>query len=160
MSRCMRMLLASAAVLLLVTPGLAVAGGGTGGDTNDDAQIVADAKRAERAYDAAWNDRRWDELRLLYAEDALLLLPNHEPIEGRDRIVDYLKSGRDFFGEIDDHSEWLRVKGSGNLATLAGEITTHSGRVRITYSDLWERQPDGSVAIAVSAVGFPQRPVG
>jgi len=154
------MLLASAAVVLAAVPGIAAAGAGTGGDTSDDAQIVADAKRAERAYDAAWNDRRWDEIRLLYAEDALLLLPNHEPIEGRDKIVDHLKSSRDVFGEIDEHSTWLRVKGSGNLATLAGELTTRSGRLRITYSDLWERHPDGSVVIAVSAVGLPQRPVG
>ena len=160
MSLRMRMLLASAAAVLIVVPGVAVAGAGTGESTNNDAQIVADAKRAERAYDAAWNDKRWDQLRLFYAEDALLLPPNHDPVQGRDAIIEYFKGARDLFGEIDDHSKWLHSSGSGNLAHLSGEITTHSGRVHVTYSDLWERQPDGLLVIAVSAVGFPQRPVG
>jgi ketosteroid isomerase-like protein len=160
MSRRIRMLLASAAVALITGPGIAAAGAGTGGDTDDDAQLVADAKRAERAYDAAWNDKRWDDLRLLYAEDALLVLPNQDPIEGRERIVDQLKRSRDAIGEIDDHSTWLRATGSGDLAVLAGQITTRSGRVRLTYSDVWERQADGTVVITVSAVGLPQRPVG
>jgi ketosteroid isomerase-like protein len=159
MSPQIRMLMVSTAVALIAVPGIAVGAVATG-DGSDDSQIVADAKQAEHAYDAAWNDRRWDDLRLLYAEDALLLPPNHDPIEGRDRIVEYFKSARDLVGEIDAHPTWLRVKNSGNLATLAGELTTRSGRVHVAYSDVWERQPEGSVVIAVSAFAFPQRPVG
>ena len=72
------MLLASAATALILVPGIAGAVAGTGGDADDDAQMVADAKRTESAIVAAWNDKKWDELGPLYAEDALVLPPNHE----------------------------------------------------------------------------------
>jgi ketosteroid isomerase-like protein len=155
----MRILLAFAAVVVLA-PGIAVAGAGTGGDADDGAQIVADAKRVEMAIVAAYNDKKWDELPPLFAEDALLLPPNHEPVRGRDAIVEYYKSGRDVFGEINEGWEFLRVKGSGNFASLAGLVTLGSGGIRLWYTDLYERQPDGSVQMVVNAFAFPERPVG
>ena len=63
-------------------------------------------------------------------------------------------------GEINDGWEHLRVQGSGTSATLTGIVTLGSGRVRVWYSDLYERQPDGSVQLAVNAIAFAQRPVG
>jgi ketosteroid isomerase-like protein len=155
----MRILLAFAAVVVLA-PGIAVAGAGTGGDADDGAQIVADAKRVEMAIVAAYNDKRWDELPPLFAEDALLLPPNHDPVRGRDAIVEYYKSGRDVLGKINEGWEFLRVKGSGNFASLAGLVTLGSGGIRLWYTDLYERQPDGSVQMVVNAFAFPERPVG
>ena len=105
--RWVRILLASAAVVLILAPGIAGAGAGTGGDTDDDAQMVAD-----------------------------------------------FQSIRDVTGEIDDGLEYLRAKGSGKFAVLAGKITIQSGRVRMTYNDLYERQPDGSVLLAVNQIAF------
>jgi len=150
-------LLAGAAAVLILAPGIAGAGAGTGGDTDDDAQMVADAKVAESAIVAGYNDKKWDELRALYSEDALLLPPNHEPVQGRDAIIEYFKSIRDVTGEIDDGLEYLRVKGSGNFAVLAGKITMHSGRVRMTYNDLYERQPDGSVLLVLNQIAFREQ---
>jgi ketosteroid isomerase-like protein len=152
--RWVRILLAAAVVVLILTPGIAGAGAGTGGDTDDDAQMVADAKLAESAIVAGYNDKKWDELRALYSEAALLLPPNHEPVQGRDAIIEYFQSIRDVTGEIDDGVEYLRLKGSGNFAVLAGKITFQSGRVRMTYNDLYERQPDGSVLLAVNQIAF------
>src|SRR2546429_6576151 len=63
MSLRIRMLLASATVVLIVVPGVAVAGAGTGGRTNEDDQMVAAAKQTQRAIAAAYNDKKWDELR-------------------------------------------------------------------------------------------------
>jgi ketosteroid isomerase-like protein len=155
----MRVLLAFAAVVVLA-PGIAVAGAGTGGNTDDDAQIVADAKRVEVAIIAAYNDRKWDELAPLFAEDALMLPPNGEPVRGRDAVVEYYKNGRDLYGEIHEGWELLRVKGSGAFASLAGVVRVGPSRVRLWYSDVYERQPDGSVQQAVNAVAFPERVVG
>ena len=160
MSVRIRMLLASAAAVLLVVPGFAVAGAGTGGSTNEDDQMVAAARRTERAIVAAVNDKKWDELRALYSEDAVLLPPNHEPVLGRDAIVDYIRSIRDVAGKLDDGEEYLRVKASGNLASLAVTFTANSGHVRMTDAELYERQPDGSVVMAVEQFGFRERPVG
>ena len=155
----MRMLLAFAAVVVLA-PGVAVAGAGTGGDADDGAQIVADAKRVEMAIVDAYNDRKWDELSPLFAEDGLLLPPNEEPIRGRSAIVEFYKSGRDVYGEINEGWEVLRVKGSGDVASLAGVVTLGHGRVRLWYTDLYERQPDGSVQMVVNAFAFPERLAG
>ncbi len=152
--RWVRILLTSAAVVLILAPGIAGAGAGTGGATDDDAQMVADAKLAESAIVAGYNDKKWDELRALYSEDALLLPPNHEPVQGRDAIIEYFQSIRDITGEIDDGLEYLRLKGSGSFAVLAGKITFQSGQVRMTYNDLYERQPDGSVLLAVNEIAF------
>ena len=55
-------LLAVAAVVLILAPGIAGAGAGTGGDTDADAQMVADAKLAENAIIAGHNDKKWDVL--------------------------------------------------------------------------------------------------
>lgn len=126
----MQVLLAFAAVVVLA-PGIAVAGAGTGGDTDDDVQMVAEAKRAETAFVVAYNDKKWDELRSVFAEDVLVLAPNAEPINGRNAAVEYFKSARDAFGEINDGHEHLSVNGSGNLARLAGVLTAGPGRIRV-----------------------------
>lgn len=155
----MRVLLAFAAVVVLA-PGIAVAGGGSSGGTDDNAQIVAEAKRAESAFVVAYNGKNWDALRSVFAEDLLLLAANAEPIKGRDAIVDYFKNARDGFGKINDGHEHLSVNGSGKLARLAGVLSAGPGRIRVWYSDIYERQPDGSVRFAVKAFAFPERAVG
>ena len=160
MSLRIRMLLASAAVVLIVVPSVAVAGAGTGGSTNEGDQMVAAARRTERAILVAVNDKKWDELRTLYSEDAVLMPPNHEPVQGRDAIVEYIRSLRDVAGKLDDGEEYLRVKASGDLASLAVTFSANSGHLRMTDTELYERQPDGSVVMAVEQFGFRERPVG
>ena len=90
--------------------------------------------RAESAIVAAYNDKSWDEFGRLYAEDALMMPPNHEPLRGRDAIIRYISSVRDVFGEIDRGYQHLRAKGSG--------------------------EPDGSVLLAVDQIGFDGQAVG
>ena len=155
----MRMFLAFAAVAVLA-PGVAVAGAGTGGDANDGAQMVADAQRVEKAIVAAYNNRRWDELPSLFAEDGVLLSGNAEPIRGRAAIVEFYKSGRDVYGQINEGWEVLRVEGSGTLANLTGVVTLGPGRIRLWYTDSYERQPDGSMQMVVNAFALPERPAG
>ena len=58
--RWVRILLTSGAVVLILAPGIAGAGAGTGGATDDDAQMVADAKLAESAIVAGYNDKKWE----------------------------------------------------------------------------------------------------
>lgn len=160
MSRRIRMLLVCAVAVVIAVPGVSVAGAGVGGDTDEVARMVADAKRVEIAVVTAYNDRKWEQLPPLFAEDAVLLLSHHEPIHGRDAVAGYYETLRDVVGEINDGWEHLRVQGSATSATLTGIVTLGSGRVRVWYSDLYERQPDGSVQLAVNAIAFTQRPVG
>ena len=148
-------ILASAAVVLLVGPTSAIAGAGPGGEANADARMIGDATRTEQAVAAAYNDKQWNQLRGLYTDDAVVLPPNHEPVRGRDAIIDYLRSVRDVYGPIDgpkfDH---VRVRGSANLADLVSTFTAQSGRLRVIGEALYERQSDGTVVIGVDQFGF------
>jgi ketosteroid isomerase-like protein len=153
-------LLASAALALILVPGVAGAVAAAGGAADDDAQLIAAAKRTESGIVATWNDKKWDELSLLYAGDALVLAPNHEPVQGRGAIVEYFKSIRDVAGKIDLETKYIRVRGSGKFVSLTGYFTTQSGHVRMSYADLYERQPDGSVLLAVNDFGFREQAVG
>jgi ketosteroid isomerase-like protein len=82
---------------LIVVPGIAFAGPGASGGADDDAQMVADAMRTESAVAAAYNDKKWDELATMYTEDAVAMPPNHEPVRGRDAIIEYFRSVRDVY---------------------------------------------------------------
>lgn len=150
-----RIVVAAVAMGLLVSPGLARAGSGTGGGADDDTRMIADARRVMHATVGAYNDKRWDELRALYTADAVALLPNHDPIRGRDAIIEFLRGVRDVVGPIDDASfESVRARASGKMADLIDRFTTGSGRVRWVADGLYERQPDGSVLFGVDQVGF------
>jgi len=155
-----RIFLACVASVLIVLPDIAMAGSAAGGGTDDGVPIVAEAERSERAIVAAWNSRRWDDLAPLYAQDVLLLVPNHEPVQGRDAAMDYFRSVRDVVGEIADDYEHLRVKDNGDSVGIAGVFSVESGHVRLWYTDLYERQPDGSMQIVVNAFAFRERAAG
>jgi ketosteroid isomerase-like protein len=154
------MLLASAAVVLVVVPGMAVAGTGTGGASDDEAALIAAAKRTEAAIVTAINDRKWDALGALYAPDAVLLPPNHEPVVGRDAIVDFIRSVRDVVGKLDYAVDYVRVEASGNFASMAVTFSANSGHLRMTDAELYERQPDGSLVMVVETFAFREQPVG
>ena len=153
--RMLRIVVASAAVAFMVAPGIAGAGSGTSGNSDEDAQMVADATRTEQAIVTAYNDKKWDELRALYLDDALMLPPNHEPIRGRDAIAEYLRSLRDVAGPIDAGGvEHVRVRGSGTLANIVGKFSIHSGRGRMMTDEVFERQADGSVLCGIDHFSF------
>ena len=152
--RFLRILLGSAAVVVLVAPGRA-GGAGTGGTPDDDARMIADARQTEHAIFVAYNDRKWDELRTQYTEDAVGLPPNHDPVLGRDAWADYLRSIRDVAGPLDPQFDWVRVRVTGGrTAHVVSKFTTQSGRVHMTYTGLYERQPDGSALLGVDQFGF------
>jgi hypothetical protein len=62
--------------------------------------------------------------------------------------------------KIDVETKYIRVRGSGKFVSLTGYFTTQSGHVRMSYADLYERQPDGSVLLAVNDFGFREQAVG
>jgi len=55
-----RMLLAAAAVACAAVPGIAAAGAGVGGHSDDDAAMLADAVRVVQANFATYNDKKKD----------------------------------------------------------------------------------------------------
>jgi ketosteroid isomerase-like protein len=148
------MLVGSVAGVLLLAPRLA--GAGTGNDGRDDAQMRADAMRVEHAIAVAYNDKKWEDLRTLYADDALGLPPNHDPVHGGDAWVAYLRGARDLVGPLDEASfQPVHVSVTdGRVAHVVGEFTMQSGRVRMVYTGLYERRADGSVVLAVDQFGF------
>jgi ketosteroid isomerase-like protein len=149
------MLVASACVVLFVAPGSAGAvAGATSEDATDEAQPVAEAMRLDQNWVQRYNDRKWDDLGALYAEDAIAVPPNHEPVQGRAAIVEYYKGLRDSLGEMEGGTETFRGAASGKLVSLVAKYSAYSGRVRFVGHELFERQPDGSLKCTVDMVGF------
>ena len=95
-------------------------------------------------YVAASNRGDADALMELYAEDAVLLPPDHEPIEGREAIREFWRQGTDQGLEVST----LRVDTDGKLGYLVGRYRlpatedepADSGK----YVMCLERQTDGS----------------
>lgn len=95
-------------------------------------------------YVAASNEGDAEELAELYAEDALLLPPDHEPIHGRDAIGEFWRQGTDTGLEVTT----LRLEVHGDVAYMVGryrlppteEEAADSGQ----YVLCLKRQPDGT----------------
>jgi uncharacterized protein (TIGR02246 family) len=108
----------------------------------------ARARRAIEAavtrYVAATNQGDAEALAELYAEDAVLLPPDHEPIQGREAIGDFWRQGTDPGLEV----RTLRMEVDGDVGYLVGsyhlpateEEPADSGK----YVLCLRRQPDGS----------------
>jgi ketosteroid isomerase-like protein len=118
------------------------------------ADVVAEARALEETFVRLWNERSLDQLgSAFYAEDAVLVAANHEPIHGRAAIVEYLRDTRDTIGDIDRGAETWHVSASGNIVSLLGEYGARSG-IRITAHEVYERRPDGSLRCTVDMFGF------
>ena len=155
-----RLLLASVAVVLIAVPG-APAGSSTGGESDDDGQMLAEVMRVVHTNFATYNERKWDEFRLTYAEDALFLIQNQDPVRGRDAITEAHRRLRDVTGPVDlDSIEVTRARASGTTANLVYTFTAQSGHMRGLANVFYERQPDGSVVLGVDQPGFREQPVG
>ena len=147
-----RVLLASAVAAVVLAPGFALAGPD---EANDRDELIAAARKTQNAIITAYNARKWDDLPPLYVEDAVMLPPNHEPIHGRDAIIDFLRSARDAVGVGDlSNSRNARVIVSGNLVNFVYLFTARDGHLRMVSNELYERQPDGSMRITVDEPSF------
>lgn len=106
-------------VLLLSVLGiLAACGGHAGGRT----RARADAKAIEaavRRYVAASNRGDAEELAALYTEDAVLLPPDHAPVEGREAIAAFWRQGTDPGLAM----RTIRVDVQSDLGYLVGRYT-------------------------------------
>ncbi len=107
-----------------------------------------------------WNENKFDELGdFYYAENALLMPPNHEPIRGRKNIVEELKGLRQTFGEFQTGVRPLQVVEAGDLTSIVNQGVLVQGGVRTVMHEAFERQADGSWKVIVDMPGFrdPQR---
>lgn len=107
----------------------------------------ADAKAIEAAvfrYVDATNRGDADALKALYADDAMLLPPDHRPIEGRQAIVDFWQQGTDHELAIIT----LRVDVNGDIGYLVGRYTlpatAHEPADSGKYLLCLRRQRDGA----------------
>jgi len=95
-------------------------------------------------YVAASNEGDAEALAALYADDALLLPPDHEPIHGREAIVEFWRQGTDEGLEVSP----LRLEVNGDVAYMVGryrlppteEEAADSGQ----YVLCLKRQADGA----------------
>jgi uncharacterized protein (TIGR02246 family) len=133
-------------VLLTLVDGVAACGA-PGAQRRAQADSSADAKAIEaavRSYVTASNQGDIEALASLYTEDAVLLPPDHIPIEGRKAITEFWRQGTDH--DLAIHT--IRVDVQHDLGYLVGRYTlpatdeepADSGK----YLLCLKRQRDGS----------------
>jgi uncharacterized protein (TIGR02246 family) len=127
-----------AAVLAAVSAGCS--GGSPGLDSASRGAIEATVDR----YVEASNEGDAESLASLYADDAVLLPPDHEPIHGREAIGEFWQQGTDTGLEVTT----LRLEVNGDLAYLVGRYrlppTEHEEADSGQYVLCLKRQDDGS----------------
>jgi uncharacterized protein (TIGR02246 family) len=123
---------------------LALAAACTGVPVHGDPGARQGIEAAVARYVTATNEGDSEALTALYAEDAVLLPPDHEPIQGREAIGAFWRQGTDEGLEV----RTLRIEVDGNVGYLVGsyhlppteEEPADSGK----YVMCLRRQPDGS----------------
>lgn len=119
---------------------LAACRGRVASDPNARQAIEAAVSR----YVAASNRGDADALMELYAEDAVLLPPDHEPIQGREAIREFWRQGTDQGLEVST----LRVNTDGKLGYLVGRYRLPATQDEPADSGKYvmclQRQVDGS----------------
>ncbi len=95
-------------------------------------------------YVAASNQGDAEALADLYADDAVLLPPDHEPVHGRDAITDFWREGTDTGLQVST----LRLEVGGDVAYLVGRYhlppTEQEEEDSGQYVLCLKRQPDGA----------------
>jgi uncharacterized protein (TIGR02246 family) len=82
----------------------------------DESRARAAIEAAVNRYVTASNEGDAEALTGLYADDAVLLPPDHEPIQGRAAIADYWRQGTDPGLEVST----LRIEVDGDIGYLIG----------------------------------------
>jgi ketosteroid isomerase-like protein len=143
-----------AVVPILVVPG-AVSAQADGEARSDAAAMVAEAVRMDQMFIDLYNARKFDEMSArYYAEDAIALPPNHEPIQGGAAIAEYFRENRDSLGEAEFSGAPLSSSASGDLVSIIVEYSGHQGQLRVVAHETFERQSDGSLRNVHDAFGF------
>ena len=142
-----------AVVPILVVPAMSAEADDEAG--SDAAAMVAEAVRMDQMFVDLYNARKFEELGArYYAEDAMALPPNHEPIQGGAAIAEYFRENRDSLGEAEFGGTPLRSSASGDLVSIVVEYSGHQGRLRVVAHETFERQADGSLLNVHDAFGF------
>jgi len=137
-----RALVPLVAVMLVLGPG--IAGAGDDDAEQSDEEKIAEGVAVQQRFVEAYNAKAWDKVGALYAEDAIAIPPNHEPIKGRAAIVEYWKSVRDTVGEGKCGEAMDGVAGGKYVANVSRSCTAHSGSLGFTTHELVERGEDGT----------------
>jgi ketosteroid isomerase-like protein len=142
-----------AVVSILVVPGAMSAQADD--EARTEAAMVAEAVRMQQMFMDLYNARMFEELGArYYAEDAIALPPNHEPIRGRAAIVEYFRGARDALGEGEISGPLLEASVSGDLVSVIPQYSAHQGQLRVVAHELYKRQPDGSLLCIQDQFGF------
>jgi uncharacterized protein (TIGR02246 family) len=96
---------------------------------------------------AAAQAGNWEEVGSLYSENAVLMAPNAETVEGRAGVLEGLNA----FPPIESiRFDQVHIDGCGDLAYVHGEYTMtfalpddQTMEDRGKYIEIWERQDDG-----------------
>ena len=109
-----------------------------------------DIEKANRIYAEAKLNGDVDTLINGFTEDAILLVPGHPPLSGKDEIRGYYVEN--YSQSVHETLELLHVKKMGNLAVVCGqwEESGETGK----YLEVQERDPHGKWRIKRLCIQF------
>jgi len=117
--------------------------------------MVAATQQATDRFRELWNANKLDQLVAeIYTDHSVLVPPNHDAIRGQAAIRDYLQDARNTVGEYSKSDVTYHVTSSESLVSLFGEYQFRSGQLRFNASEVYQRQPDGSVRNVLDMFGF------
>ena len=115
----------------------------TRGDARTDSGARREIEAAVTRYVEATNQGDAEALTRLYTDDAVLLPPDHQPIQGREAIAEFWRQGTDTGLEVTT----LRLEVEGDLGYLVGRYhlpaTTEEPADSGKYVMCLQRQADG-----------------
>lgn len=117
------------------------------------ANPATDAVAQHKSFVALWNEQRFDDMRDFFASNAIAAPPNHDLIRGNEAIVAFYRTARALLGEFQGPNEPHLVVQSGKFTTIMGDYVFENG-VRITATEVFERQPDGRYKCTLDQTGF------
>jgi ketosteroid isomerase-like protein len=148
-------MLAAGGGILVASPAIGDGGGPGVRVAAAEDTMIREAVRMDQRFVELWNANKVDEaIQFWFADDALEMPPNHEPIRGRAAILAYFKSLRDTVGELEGGTETFAASSSGGLVSLAGKYSARAGTLRFVAHETFQRQPDGSLKAIIDMFGF------
>jgi ketosteroid isomerase-like protein len=99
----------------------------------------------DRSFQDAMLNGDWQVLHGLYADDAVLMPPDHETVRGVDAIIEYYSTANPAEGIAGFNTDTDVIHGDATIGYHRGAWSMGSGEGAVTGSYLWvmRRTPDG-----------------
>jgi ketosteroid isomerase-like protein len=102
-----------------------------------------------------WNADKLDEMvDFYYVDDAFIVPPNHDPVQGKKDILEYFKGIRPSVGPLQTGLKHHQVVVTEEMTSVVGNYAAYDGKMRFNSHEAFVRQADGSLKVVADMFGF------